>query len=86
MLKSEPLFSPRLDLRGMRYDEAESALQRFLDRALLAGLNQIEIIHGKGTGALQKMTHEVLRATPGVRSYHFEDFDSGGTGATIVEL
>jgi dsDNA-specific endonuclease/ATPase MutS2 len=32
------------------------------------------------------MTHEVLRATPGVRSYHFEDFDSGGTGATIVEL
>ncbi|MDD5231532.1 MAG: Smr/MutS family protein, partial [Candidatus Marinimicrobia bacterium] len=79
-------FSPRLDLRGMRYDEAESALQRFLDRALLAGLNQVEIIHGKGTGALQKMTQEVLRTYPGVRSFHFEDFDSGGTGATIVEL
>jgi DNA mismatch repair protein MutS2 len=86
LLKSEPLFSPRLDLRGMRYDEAESALQRFLDRAILAGLNQVEIIHGKGTGALQKMTHELLRTTPGVRSYHFEDFDSGGTGATIVDL
>jgi len=86
MIKSEALLSPRLDLRGMRFDEAESVLQRFLDRALLAGLNQVEIIHGKGTGALQKMTHEVLRTCPGVRSYHFEDFDSGGTGATIVEL
>ncbi|MCK9560330.1 MAG: endonuclease MutS2 [Candidatus Marinimicrobia bacterium] len=85
-VQTEMLFSPRLDLRGMRYDEAESALQRFLDRALLAGLNQVEIIHGKGTGALQKMTQEVLRTYPGVRSFHFEDFDSGGTGATIVEL
>ena len=70
----------------MRYDEAESALQKFLDRALLAGLNQVEIIHGKGTGALQKLTQEVLRTTPGVRSFHYENFDSGGTGVTIVEL
>jgi len=85
-VESEPLFSPRLDLRGMRYDEAESALQKFLDRALLAGLNQVEIIHGKGTGALQKLTQEVLRTTPGVRSFHYENFDSGGTGVTIVEF
>jgi len=85
-VESEPLFSPRLDLRGMRYDEAESALQKFLDRALLAGLNQVEIIHGKGSGALQKLTQEVLRATPGVHSFHYENFDSGGTGVTIVEF
>jgi len=49
-------------------------------------LNQVEIIHGKGTGALQKLTQEVLRTTPGVRSFHYENFDSGGTGVTIVEF
>jgi len=85
-VQSEMLLSPRLDLRGMRFEEAESALQKFLDRALLAGLNQVEIIHGKGTGALQKMTQEVLKTYPGVRGFHFENFDSGGTGATIVNL
>jgi len=86
IVNAEKPVSPRLDLRGLRADEAESMLVQFLDRALIAGLNQVEIIHGMGTGALQKMTHQVLRNHPRVRHFHFEDFDSGGTGATLVEL
>ncbi|MCK4641267.1 MAG: Smr/MutS family protein, partial [Candidatus Marinimicrobia bacterium] len=82
----DEIVSYKLDLRGLRLDEARDALEKFLDRALLAGLNQIQIIHGKGTGALQKMTHEVLKSTPGIRKFYFENFDRGGTGATIVEL
>jgi len=85
-IQVESIPSYRLDLRGIRLDEARAMLEKFLDRALLSGLNQIEIIHGKGTGALQRMTHEVLRSTPGIRSFRFEDFDSGGTGVTVVEL
>jgi len=85
-IQMESIPSYRLDLRGIRLDEARAMLEKFLDRALLSGLNQIEIIHGKGTGALQKMTHEMLKNTPGVRSFQFQDFDSGGTGVTIVDL
>ena len=73
-------------MRGKRFDEARDELERFLDRALLAGLNQIQIIHGKGSGALQKMTREVLKNTRGVRKFYYENFDKGGTGVTIAEL
>jgi DNA mismatch repair protein MutS2 len=85
-IQMESIPSYRLDLRGIRLDEARAMLEKFIDRALLSGLNQIEIVHGKGTGALQKMTHEVLKSTPAVRTFHFQDFDSGGTGVTIVDL
>jgi len=82
----EPVTSFRLDLRGMRAEEAQTELIRYLDRVLLSGLNQIEIIHGKGTGALQKIVWDVLRTFRGVKSYEFDHFDRGGTGATIVHL
>jgi len=78
--------SYRLDLRGKRFEQAREELERFLDRALLAGLSQIQIIHGKGTGALQKMSHEVLKNTPGIRKFYFEHVEQGGTGVTIAEL
>jgi len=86
MVKAEQVPSQKLDLRGMRVDEAESALLKYLDQVILSGLNEIEIIHGMGTGALQKMAWDVLKNFPGVRKFHFEDFDRGGTGATIVEF
>lgn len=85
-IKAEQVPSQKLDLRGMRVDEAENALIKYLDQVILSGLNEIEIIHGMGTGVLQKMVWDVLKNFPGVRKFHFEDFDRGGTGATIVKL
>ena len=82
----ESAVSQRLDIRGMRADEAESALIRFLDQAMLAGLNSVQIIHGMGTGALQKVTRDILRTYPGIKRHYYENFDRGGTGATIVEM
>jgi len=81
-----PAASYRLDIRGQRAAEAERELVQYLDQAVLSGLEEVEIIHGKGTGALQKMTHEVLGEHPAVKNFHFEDFDRGGTGATLVEF
>lgn len=86
LIQAESLPSTRLDLRGKRFEEAREELERYLDRALLAGMKQVQIIHGKGSGALQKMTREVLKNTPGVRKFYFENFDQGGTGVTIVEM
>ncbi|MGC9365128.1 MAG: endonuclease MutS2 [Fidelibacterota bacterium] len=85
-VQTESVPSARLDLRGKRLDEARDELERYVDRVLLAGLKQVQIIHGKGTGALQKMTHDVLKSTPGIRKFYFENFDQGGTGVTVVEL
>ncbi len=76
----------KLDLRGMRYDEAETELTKYLDKALLSGLSEVQIIHGKGTGALQQMTQNLLRNYPGVREYYFDNIDRGGAGATIVKF
>ncbi|MFP4548550.1 MAG: endonuclease MutS2 [Fidelibacterota bacterium] len=76
----------KLDLRGMRYDEAETELTKYLDKALLSGLSEVQIVHGKGTGALQQMTQNLLRDYPGVREYFFDNIDRGGAGATIVKF
>lgn len=76
----------RLDLRGMRADLAISELERFIDKALLAGTSTAEIIHGRGTGALRKEVHAYLRQSPTVASFALAPEDQGGDGMTIVEF
>lgn len=73
-----------LDLRGKRADLAEVELTRFLDSALLAGRDGVEIIHGRGTGALRKQVHALLKTFPGVDAYALAPEDRGGDGMTIV--
>ena len=58
--------SLRLDMRGLRADVALAELERFMDKALLAGFREVEVVHGRGTGALRKQVHEFLRAFPAV--------------------
>ena len=61
-------------------------VSRFIDQALLAGISQVRIIHGKGTGALRKGTQEYLRSNPRVKSFDYAAPNNGGDGATIVNL
>lgn len=75
-----------VDVRGMRSDEALATVERFLDRALLAGFSEVEIVHGRGTGALRREIHEFLRAFPAAANYQTAPEDRGGDGMTIVEL
>ena len=75
-----------LDLRGMTGDEALPLIDKFLDDAILAGLQRIDIIHGKGTGALRKKVTDFLATHPRVKSYRLGEWNEGGTGATVVEL
>lgn len=78
--------SPSLDLRGKRGDEAMKELTKYLDNALTRGLNQVEIIHGKGEGILQKLVHEHLEKRSEVKSFEIAPWDSGGSGCTVVNL
>jgi len=75
-----------LDLRGARVDEALATLDRYLDDAALAGLDQVTIIHGLGTGALRDAVRERAGGHPLVVSFRAGERGEGGDGATIVKL
>jgi DNA mismatch repair protein MutS2 len=75
-----------LDLRGQRADEAQAALERYLDAAYLAGLPWVRIIHGKGTGRLREVVRQALQGHPHVRSFEAGGDKEGGEGVTVVKL
>lgn len=76
----------RIDIRGKKPHECESEVIKFIDDSHMAGHDRIEILHGKGTGALKKMVKEILNNFDTVKNYYFAPIESGGEGITIVEL
>ncbi|MCG8512802.1 MAG: endonuclease MutS2 [Halanaerobiales bacterium] len=78
--------SPKIDLRGERYEIAQQRLDKYLDDVFLTGLKQVEIIHGKGTGALRVAVKDQLEKNPHVSSYRPGRQEEGGTGVTIAIL
>jgi DNA mismatch repair protein MutS2 len=79
-------ISPEVDLRGLTADEAIDRADKYLDDATLAGLQQVRIIHGKGTGALRQAIKDYLRAHRAVRSFRLGGVGEGGDGVTVVTL
>ena len=77
---------PELDLRGMAADEAIPVLERFIDSAVMANLNFVTVIHGKGTGILRQAVHKRLRNEKFVKSFRLGRYGEGEDGVTIVEL
>lgn len=75
-----------IDLRGTTVEEAMLDLDKFIDSILRTGLNEITIIHGKGTGALRKGIHVYLRKHPNIRTFRVGTFGEGEEGVTIAEL
>ena len=79
-------FQPRLLLVGKRVDEALPLLERFIDDALLHGVNEVEVVHGSGEGILRKVVREFLSGHRGVVSFHAGDVAQGGDNITVVGL
>ncbi|GAJ99333.1 LOW QUALITY PROTEIN: recombination inhibitory protein MutS2 [Geomicrobium sp. JCM 19055] len=77
---------PELDLRGERYENALSRLEKYLDEAVLAGYPTVHIIHGKGTGALRKGVKQYLAKHPSVKSTRDGGMNEGGIGNTVADL
>ena len=75
-----------ISLRGLRVDEAEAALVKALDDAVLADLPYLRVIHGKGTGAVRQRVHEILAADGRVKRFGFAPANQGGHGVTVVEF
>lgn len=79
-------ISMSCDVRGKNLDDACMDVDKYLDDAMMAGLKEITIIHGRGEGILQKGIREMLRRHKHVKSYRKGGFNEGGEGATVVTL
>lgn len=77
-------FSPEIDVRGMRTEDALSNIERLFDRALMMGFGNLKIIHGKGDGILRKMIRQYLKKYDQVDRMEDEHLDRGGDGITYV--
>ncbi len=79
-------FSPEIDVRGKRGDEALYEIEKMNDRALMMGFNNLKIIHGKGDGILRKLIRDYLKKYDAVSRVEDEHADRGGDGITYVYL
>ncbi len=75
-----------IDLRGMLGDDAVRSTEMFLDEALLGGLHEVNVIHGKGTGALRDRVAQYLKKHPFVESFRMGSYNEGDAGVTVVTL
>lgn len=87
-LKDEKILSVKteIDLRGLTVEEAEDLVDKYLDDAKIAGLGQVSLIHGKGTGALRTGLTEFLKGHPSVKKSRLGSGQEGGHGVTVVEI
>jgi DNA mismatch repair protein MutS2 len=79
-------MTSEINVIGRTADEAETEVERFVERAFLAGLPRIRVVHGVGMGILRRTLREFLRNHPHVTSVSEPPYNEGGQGATIVEL
>jgi DNA mismatch repair protein MutS2 len=85
-LERRATVSPEIQLLGLRAREAVETLDSYLDDVCLAGISPVRVVHGKGTGALQRAVWEYLQKHPHVSAYRLGEEGEGGGGVTIVSL
>jgi len=79
-------FNLKLDVRGMRVKEALEEIRTYIDDAILLRIYEVQILHGKGTGALRQTIRDYLSGIPEIESYKDEHIERGGHGITVVKL
>ena len=79
-------ISSTLDMRGLTAEDAYIEIDRYIDAALTAGMEEVTLLHGKGTGALRSAVHEYLRKHKRCEKFRIGKYGEGDTGVTIVTL
>ena len=85
-IKSDKMYSNKIDVRGYNTEDAIYEIDKFLDDSFIANLNEVTIVHGKGTGILRNNIKDFLKKHKLVKSFNFGKFNEGGDGATVVKL
>ncbi len=83
-MSKSSMVSPEINLLGKTVDEAIAQLDKYLDDAYIAHLQQVRVVHGKGTGALRAGIHKHLKRVRVVKEFHLGEFGEGDAGVTIV--
>ena len=86
LTKEDDSVPTEINVIGQNVDEATSAVEKFVDRAFLAGAIRVRIVHGSGMGILRKALRQFLQGHPHVASVSEPPQNEGGGGATVVEL
>ena len=84
--KTNTNINRELDLRGYNIEEAIYVIDKFLDDAYIVGLQEVFLIHGKGTGVLRQGVQNYLKRNKHVKSFRIGSYSEGGTGVTAVEI
>ena len=79
-------FSPKLDIRGYKMMDAEDTLQEFFDQALLSNAHTLEVVHGKGSGALRSLVLRKMKEYSDFKSYWHPADEQGGDGVTYIKM
>lgn len=79
-------FNTTLDVRGKRAEEVQSQLDRFLDDAILFGLNEIKVLHGKGNGVLREVVRNYAKTQQNIEAVADEHIERGGSGISVITL
>ncbi len=79
-------FKQEIDVRGMRGDEALTAVTYYIDDAILVGATEVRILHGTGNGILRQLIRQYLRTQPAIASFSDEHVQFGGAGITVVKF
>ena len=77
-------FNPLLDIRGEKADTAMPKVEKFLDDAILMGVSQLKILHGKGNGVLRNLVRNQLKTMDYIKSFEDEQLELGGSGITVI--
>ena len=85
-IKSDKMYNNKIDVRGYNTEDAIYEIDKFLDDSFIANLNEVIIVHGKGTGVLRNNISDFLKKHKLVKSFSFGKFNEGGDGATVVKL
>ena len=79
-------FRMSIDIRGKKAEEAQQAIMRYIDQAILLRVSEVRILHGKGDGVLRNILHAYLRDMQEVVRYEDESLERGGHGITVVNF
>ncbi|MFV0554671.1 MAG: endonuclease MutS2 [Mangrovibacterium sp.] len=79
-------FKAEIDIRGQRAEEALNNIQAFIDNAIMLGVSEVRILHGKGSGALKETIRNYMKTDPAISSIRDEHVDFGGAGITVVNF